>query len=177
MDRPTKDCIICQAKTTDNFCSNPCSQGSMAILDFDKSLKDHKFDKADTRIFFFDHSLSELFNLYTIELLKCFHSKNIKKQHYHWNKSNLLYKTIVTKINKDYVSPEVLKEYARFVEKLYHYNARMWELKTQYHKALGTTDQSKAIQNYFDMDESKSILLNEIDLYCGLEQYNEKQYG
>ena len=177
MDRPTKDCLICKSKSTDNFCSEACKNGQMSLLDLEKSLKEHKFDKSDTRIFFFDHKLSELFDLYTIELLKTFHSKNIKKQHYHWNRSNLLYKTIVTKINRDYVSPEVLREYCKYIERLYKINAQMWEMRKIYHGNIPVIDQSRAIQYYFDWDEDRSVIKNEIDLYCGEEAYNEKEYN
>jgi hypothetical protein len=150
----------------------------MAILDSEKALKDHKFDKSDTRIFFFDHSLSELFNLYTQELLNTFHTKSIKRQHYHWNKSNLYWKTIVTKINRDYTSPEVLREYSKFIERMYKLNAGMWEQLRKFHSAAeGLRHQAEYMNVYWELDEAKTTLLNEIDIYCGLEPYNEKEYN
>lgn len=178
MERPTKDCVVCKSKTTDNFCSKTCQTGQMCLLDTEKAIKDHKYDKNDTRIFFFDHPLSELFDLYTKELLKSLHSKNIKKQHYHWNRANLYLKTILTKINKDYVSDEVLREYAQFIQKMYYYNAEMWDRKNDFHKmTAGLKYQAEYMNRYFDLDEAKSTLKNEIDIYCGLQPYNEKEYN
>ena len=176
--RPDKFCVVCNSRTTDNFCSKPCQNGQMCLLDTEKAIKDHKYDKQDSRIFFYDHPLSELFDLYTVQLLKAVHSANIKKQHFHWSKANLYLKTIITKINKDYVTSEVLAEYSKFINKIYKINAVMWELRSKFHREdLGLKLQAEYMNQYMDQDEIKSTLKNEIDIYCGLEPYNEKEYN
>lgn len=170
------DCYICGEKTTSKYCSQPCEIGKENLISLQKELLDLK-QSEDRRVFFFDHSMSELCDMYTIAMLKYAHEKNMKRQQVFVKSAEKLLKSIITKINRRHITKELLQAYVNLIRDLYKANAYMWYArKMALNERYNQEDRATWAMNYLEGDAFRTTLKIEIDTYADGISFAEKNY-
>lgn len=170
------NCQICGEKTTSKFCSRPCEIGWDNLLVLEKDLLDLK-QSEDRRVFFYDHSMSDLCDMYTVALLKYAYETNMKRQQIFAKNAQNLYKAITTKINRRHITSELLKSYRNLICNLYEINARMWYYRALLHdKRYTEGERSDWALCYFDADHQRTTIKIQLDIYADGISYTEKNY-
>ncbi len=169
-------CQICEVQSTSKYCSRPCEIGKENLIALQKDLLGLK-QSEDRRVFFFDHSMSELADMYTIALLKYAHETSMKRQqHFAKNAQNLL-KSITTKINRRHITPELLAAFNNLIRDLYKANASMWySRKMALNTRYNTNDRAEWAMNYLEADNYRTNLKTQIDTYADGISFAEKNY-
>ncbi len=169
-------CNICGEQSTAAYCSRPCEIGKENI----ESLKTELFSlkqSEDRRVFFFDHSMSELCDMYTIALLKYANEKNMKRQQVFAKAAQNLLKSIMTKINRRHITPDLLRAYYNLIDDLYKTNANMWYCrKMALNSRYNLGDRAEWAMNYLEADTIRVSLKMQIDTYADGISYSEKNY-
>lgn len=170
------DCQICAVKSTSKYCSQPCEIGKENLVSLQKELTELK-QSEDRRVFFFDHSMSELCDMYTIAMLKYAHEKNMKRQQVFVKTAEKLLKSIITKINRRHITKELLQAYVNLIRDLYKANANMWYCRKMALAArFNPSDRSEWAMNYLEADDLRTALKIEIDTYADGISFAEKNY-
>lgn len=169
-------CLICGEKTTAKLCSRPCEIGYDNLFNLEKDLLDLK-QSEDRRVFFYDHSMSELCDMYTIALLKYANETGMKRQQLFAKNAQNLFKAIATKINRRHITPELLKSYNNLICDLYEINARMWyERKMALDKTYSEGERSDWALNYLSLDANRTNIKIQIDTFADGISYAGKNY-
>lgn len=169
-------CQICGEQSTAQYCSRSCEIGQDNLANLQKELLSLK-QSEDRRVFFYDHTMSELCDMYTISLLKYANEKNMKRSQVFAKAASNLLKSIITKINRRHITPELLNAYNNLISDLYRTNANMWYCrKMALNNKYNLGDRSEWAMNYLEADAIRISLKFQIDTYADGISYAEKNY-
>ena len=159
------NCHICNEKSTSKYCSQACEIGKESLIEVEKSITGLQHSE-DRRVFFFDHSMSELCDMYTITLLKYANEKNMNRQQTFVKIAKNLLKCIMTKINRRFITKELKAAYINLIRDLYKANAKMWySRKMALNPRYMAEDRNEWAMSYLEADSIRSKIKEEIDIY------------
>jgi len=174
--RPDNDCTICSSKTTERYCSDVCERGALAIEEILKSVTTLQAND-DKKIYFYDHYLSDLMDMCSIELLRMVYAKGPMKQSKYYDRASKLLRAMLKKINRGFISKPLLNNLAELFNRLYCVNAQAWQLRSNWDNTNFTTsERADFASQYLGICCARRDVKKEIDIIFDGEAHREMSF-